>query len=47
VFKIKFAYVTNNTAETSIKNKKFHYTTPREMIIHDIYGMTGDCMLHQ
>jgi hypothetical protein len=42
IFKIKFAYVTNDTAETSIKNLIYHYTMPREMIICDSDGLTGN-----
>jgi hypothetical protein len=29
MFEIKFAYVTNDTAETSIKNHVYYYTAPR------------------
>jgi hypothetical protein len=42
IFKIKFAYVTNDTAETSIKSLMYHYTTPHEMVISDSDGVTGD-----
>jgi hypothetical protein len=46
MFKIKFAYVTNDTAKTSIKNHLYHYTTPYEMIICDSDGVTGNCISH-
>jgi hypothetical protein len=42
IFKIKFAYVTKYTAETSIKNHIYHYTTPCEMVICDSEGITGN-----
>jgi len=29
---IKFAYVTNESVETSIKNDIYHYTLPCEMV---------------
>jgi hypothetical protein len=35
-FEIKFAYVTNDTTETSIKNHVYDYTTPREMVTCDL-----------
>jgi hypothetical protein len=35
IFEIKFAYVTNDTAKTSITNHIYHYSTPREMVICD------------
>jgi hypothetical protein len=41
ISKIKFAYVTKDTAKTSIKNHIYYYTTPREMVISDSNGMTG------
>jgi hypothetical protein len=41
---MKFAYVTSDTSETSIKNHIFHYTTPHETVICDIDGVTGDHM---
>jgi hypothetical protein len=47
VFEIKFAYVTNDTAETSIKNHIYHYATPHEIVIRDSDGLTGDCILYQ
>jgi hypothetical protein len=45
--KIKFAYITNDTTKTSIKNHIYHYTTPHEMVICDGDGMTGNCILHK
>jgi hypothetical protein len=30
IFEIKFASVTNDTAETSVKTHIYHYTTPSE-----------------
>jgi hypothetical protein len=41
-FEIKFAYVTNDTAETNIKNHSSQYTSPRETVICGSDGMTGD-----
>jgi hypothetical protein len=38
---IKFAYVTNDTANTSVKNHMYH-TTPGETVICDSDGVTGD-----
>jgi hypothetical protein len=35
IFKIKFAYVTSDIAETSIKNDIYHYTTLCEIVICD------------
>jgi hypothetical protein len=40
--KIKFAYVTDDMAETGIKNHIYHYTTPHEMVICDSDDVTGD-----
>jgi hypothetical protein len=47
VFEIKFAYVTNDTAETSSEYHIYHYTAPHEMVICNSVGMTGDCVSHQ
>jgi hypothetical protein len=47
IFIIKFAYVTSDTAEKSIKNHIYHYTTPRETEICDNDGMTDDHISHQ
>jgi len=47
IFKIKFAYVTNDTAKTSIKNHIYHYTTPCETVICDSDGMTGNHISHR
>jgi hypothetical protein len=33
IFEIKFAYITNDTVQTSIINHIYHYTTPHEMVI--------------
>jgi hypothetical protein len=44
---IKFPYATNDTAETSIKNNIYHYTTPRETVICDSDGVTGSHIWHQ
>jgi hypothetical protein len=41
VFEIKLAYVTNDTVKTNIKNRIYHYTTSRETVTFDSYGMTG------
>jgi hypothetical protein len=41
IFKIKFAYVTNDTAETSIKTHIYHFTAPHEMVICESDGVTG------
>jgi hypothetical protein len=41
MFKIKFAYVTNDTSEISIRNHIHHCTTQYEMIICDSDGITG------
>jgi hypothetical protein len=47
ISKIKFAYVIKDTAETSIKNQIYCYTTPHETVICDIDGMTGNCVLRR
>jgi hypothetical protein len=47
IFEIKFAYVTNDNPETSIKNHIYHYTTPCEMVICDSDDMAGDHILHE
>jgi hypothetical protein len=47
IFEIKFAYVTNNTAKTSIKNHIYYYTTPCEMVICDSDGVTDDHISHR
>jgi hypothetical protein len=47
IFEIKFAYVTNETAETSIKSDIYHYTTPFEMVICDSDGVTGDHLVNR
>jgi hypothetical protein len=44
---MKFAYVTNDIDETSIKNHLHHYTTLRETVTCDIDSVTGDCILHR
>jgi hypothetical protein len=41
---MKFAYVTNDTAETSITKNR---TTPRGTVICDSDGVTGDHISHQ
>jgi hypothetical protein len=43
----KIAYVTNDTAETSIKNHIHYFATPCETVICDCGGMTGDHISHQ
>jgi hypothetical protein len=40
--KIIFSYVKNYTAKKSVKDHIYIYTTPREMVICDNDGMTGD-----
>jgi hypothetical protein len=40
--KNKFAYVTNETAETSIKNQLYHYTTPHKTITYNTNVVKGD-----
>jgi hypothetical protein len=47
ILKIKFAYVTNETTETNIKNHIYHYTTPREIVIYDSDGMRGNRISHR
>jgi hypothetical protein len=47
IYEIKFAYVTNDTAKTSIKNHIYHNTIPHEMVICNSDGMTGDCISHR
>jgi hypothetical protein len=42
-----FAYVTNDTVKTSIKNHICHYTTPCETVIHNSGGVTGILLLHR
>jgi hypothetical protein len=42
---MKFVYVTKDTAETSVKNCIYHYTT-HEMVICDSDGMIGDHISH-
>jgi hypothetical protein len=42
IFKIKFAYVTNTTAKTCIKNHIYHYATPCKTVMFDSDGRTGD-----
>jgi hypothetical protein len=44
--KRKLAYVTNDTAKTSITNHRYHYTTPHATVICDSDGVTGDHILH-
>jgi hypothetical protein len=46
IFEIKFASVTNDAAKTGIKNDIYHDTTPRETVICDSDGATGDCVSH-
>jgi hypothetical protein len=46
VFETKLAYVTNDTAETNIKNHIYHCTTPRQMVICD-GGVTDDRISQQ
>jgi hypothetical protein len=46
-FEIEFAYVTNDTLITSIKNHIYHYTTPCATVICDSDGMTGDRISHR
>jgi hypothetical protein len=46
IFKIKFAYVTNDADKTSIKCHIYYNTTPCEMIICDSDDITGDCISH-
>jgi hypothetical protein len=43
IFIINSAYITSDTAKTNIKNRIYHYTTPRETVICDNDGVTGDC----
>jgi hypothetical protein len=40
MFEIKFVYVTNDTAEKSIKNRIYHYTIPCEMVIYNSDSVT-------
>jgi hypothetical protein len=47
MFEIKFAYMTNDTAETSVENHIYHYTAPCEMVICDSDGMTDDYILRR
>jgi hypothetical protein len=47
IFETKFAYVTNDTSKTSIKNNIYHNTTPCEMVICDSDGITGDHILRR
>jgi hypothetical protein len=47
MFEIKFAYVTKDTAKTSIKNQICHYTTPCEMVICDSDDVICDHILHR
>jgi hypothetical protein len=44
IFEIKFTYITNKTAKTSIKSHIYHYTTPCETVVCDSNGMTDDCI---
>jgi hypothetical protein len=37
----------NDIAQTSIKNRIYHYTAPCEMVIRDSDGMTGDRISHR
>jgi hypothetical protein len=46
IVEIKFAHITNDTAQTSIKNHIYHYTTPREMVICDSDDVIGDLVSH-
>jgi hypothetical protein len=39
MFEIKFAYVTNDIANTSIRNHMYQYTTPCEKVICDSDGV--------
>jgi hypothetical protein len=41
---MKFAYLTNDPAKTSIKSHIYHYTTPRKTVICDSVGMADDCI---
>jgi hypothetical protein len=45
MFEIKFACVTNDTAEKGFKNHIYHYTTSREMVICDD-GVRGEYISH-
>jgi hypothetical protein len=45
IFEIKFAYVTNHTAKTIIKNHLCHYTAPHETAICDSDGMTDNKLI--
>jgi hypothetical protein len=47
IFEIKFSYVTNDTAKTSVKKHINYYTTPRKTVICDSDGVTGQCISHQ
>jgi hypothetical protein len=47
IFEMKFAYVTNDTTETYIKNHIYHYTTPHETIICNSDGVISDHIAHQ
>jgi hypothetical protein len=44
---IKFAYVTKDTAGTSMKNHIYHYITPFEMATCDSDGMADNCITYQ
>jgi hypothetical protein len=46
IFGIKFAYVTNDTAGTSIKNHICYYTMTCETVICDSDGVTDDRIPH-
>jgi hypothetical protein len=48
IFKVTFSCVRNDIAKTSrpIKNHDYNCTAPRETVICDSDGMTGDRILH-
>jgi hypothetical protein len=47
IFEIKFAYVINDTAETTIEDHLHHYTMPCKTVICDSDGVTGDHISNQ
>jgi hypothetical protein len=47
IFKIKFAYVTNDIAKTTVSHLSLHYTTPHGTVICGIDGMIGNHISHQ
>jgi hypothetical protein len=46
IFRVKFSCVTNDTAETRLRNHIYHHTTPHEMAVFDSHSMAGNHLLH-